>query len=110
MIKNIIKELIYLIQKLKYGFSNTELWNLDNTISKFVLPRLIRFKQVGSSSHPSELTPEEWEIILNKMINSFQLMLQDDFKYTERKEITARQNKINAGLKLFAKYYQNLWY
>lgn len=32
-------------QREKYGFDNSELWNLNTTIAKFILPRLKAFRK-----------------------------------------------------------------
>ena len=36
---------IFKKQRLERGFDETELWNLDTTILKFILPRLKAFKE-----------------------------------------------------------------
>lgn len=122
-------------QKLRYGVSNKECWNLDHTITKFVLPRLKHFKKVCVHSYPSTVTPEEWDKILDEMIWTFEY-LDEPEKFnkfpdscmtnffgdnrikteTENKEWSAYANKSlsleerkKRGLQLFAEYYQNLW-
>ena len=43
--------------KKKKGFSkiqNSELWDLDYTIIKFILPRLKKFKEINISSYPTK--------------------------------------------------------
>ena len=85
-----------------------DLWNLDITIAKLVLPKLIRFRE-KTCSFPANLSKfEEWHKILNKMIYSFS-MIKDRFKkkaFYSNKEI----KKIDQGLKLFVKYYHDLWW
>lgn len=48
--------------------------NLDETIARFILPRL-KFFRKKTCSYPRGLTFEEWKDILNKMILSFELIL-----------------------------------
>lgn len=82
------------------GFDDSECWNLYITISKFILPRLKRLKEI-QHGHPVDLSENEWNKILDKMINSFKEILKD--------EINQDYHKIKKGLKLFSKYFLNLW-
>ena len=91
----------------KHGFDDTELWNLDVTISKFVLVRLKRFRQT-SIGYPSNLTEKKWKKILKKMIYSFEFHLNEDLNKYDK--FTKKDNKkIEKGFILFAKYLTNLW-
>lgn len=69
-----------------------------------------------SFTYPSRITGEseeekikKWNEILNQMLKSFHIILYEDkfnlssFEYEEQKE------KINKGLYLFSKYFQDLW-
>ena len=85
MIRRRIK---HIYQKIRYGFSGRDLWSLDHTITDFVLPRLISFRNGGgnSSSDGPSGSPllegyteeqhdemyEEWLRILDKMILAFE--------------------------------------
>jgi len=91
-------------QILKQGFSDTEVWNLDTTIAKFVLPRLKRLKEIHHG-YPHNLTEEKWEEILETMIKGFEI-------YTKRDELNWSQSDskiIKKSLKYFSKYFLNLW-
>jgi len=103
-------------QKKKYGFCDREIWNLDYTIAKFIYPRLKRFIKMKSFTYPSRITGEseeekikKWNEILNQILKSFHIILYEDkfnlssFEYEKQKE------KINKGLYLFSKYFQDLW-
>ena len=115
-------------QKLFRGFSDDELWNFDNTIAKWILPRLKSFKK-DSIAFPADLdSPEEWDEILDKMIWSFDYIVNQDKyedvlieKYKDNefdedghyrwikdaKELSA---KCQEGLDLFGKYFRALWW
>ncbi|NEZ47817.1 hypothetical protein FDF74_11555 [Clostridium niameyense] len=90
--------------------TNEELWDLDYTIAKFILPRLIRFKELvsdnkGIHSYPADLkNMEEWIAILDKMINSFEI-LKNEFIKNNRENY----EKYIEGMNLFAKYISDLW-
>jgi len=116
-------------------FSDVELWDLDNQISKFILPRLRRFKN-KVSGYPvsivekcdtdrkewkeSGCVPEgrdtyyeqKWKGIIDEMIKTFELHVNGDvYKGANvRKDYLDREKKFQKGLALFAKYYEHLWY
>ena len=57
------------------------------------------------------MTFEEWKKTLDQMIEGFKLLIKEDDNYPwDRTDSKRRQRKINRGLRLFAKYYQHLWY
>lgn len=89
-------------QRLERGFDDSEMWNLDSTIAQFILPRLKRYKHLGKKCHPSELTYQQWQKYLSKMIIAFELILED--KYSFKNEV-----KIDEGLILFSQYLRSLW-
>ena len=126
-------------QKIRYGVSDQECWSLDCTITKFVLPRLKHFKKINRNSHPSDLTPEQWELIVDELIWTFEYMSDDGQTFNpfpnlwkpkedgtlsvfkertpEEKELyrvwDVKQKELEErkekGLQLFIKYYQHLW-
>lgn len=136
-------------QRIERGFDDTELWSLDRTIAKYVLPRLIEFKKVTNGYPPDFENFEEWIDIIDKMIYSFDHIVNRE-KYDEELEkelgidwvgyfdekklpdgnyelvhgenyneelmntyhkMQEEENiKIQGGLELFGKYFQNLWW
>ena len=91
-------------------------WSLDYTIAKFVSPRLKLYKKL-TIGYPCEFSDiSQWYDILDKMIESFDLILNDDGsidinEYDNWKEIAKeKNNKIQEGLDLFAKYFRGLWW
>lgn len=89
-------------QRRTRGWDDRELWNLDQTIAEFVLPRLRVFKTYRHGC-PSELAEETWDSHLESMISAFELFTQP--KYLN-KPIPV---EVQDGLDLFAKYYTRLW-
>lgn len=55
-------------------------WALDYTIAEFVLPRLKLFKEktLGYPGTGEADTPEKWDAILDKIMFSFELILNED--------------------------------
>lgn len=116
-------------QKFLYGTSDYELWNLNNTIAKLILPKLRKFRNAKLMGTPvclhldenggmSFLTVEEWRNVLDEIIFAFDFTLNEeryikscetsDFSYDWEsiKKLNERREK---GLKLFALYYNDLW-
>lgn len=124
-------------QKKNRSIKYKDIYNLDNTIARFILPRL-KFYKKNTIGYPPDLTLKEWKDILDKMILSLELILdtsEPDFgerkyhiekmddnlsKLVEDPDSTFdseaymkwckdKESKINEGLKLFAEYFQSLW-
>ncbi len=122
-------------QRMRYGVSNEECWSLDSTFSKFILPRLKHFKKMNRYGYHPDMTPEEWENVIDELIWTFEYLVDEermnpfpDFyegkqwnfnleKTPEQKQFFAEWMKKNneleersqKGLELFAKYYRHLW-
>lgn len=90
-------------ERLERGFDESETWNLYSTISKFIVPRLKAFKEVNIC-HPHELSPEDWNLTLDKMIKSFELAINSDFMTEEESE------DFREGFNLFHEYFFALWW
>jgi hypothetical protein len=92
-------------QRIKRGFDSTEMWCLYSAIVKFILPRLKAFKE-ESGGYPGGFNKrKEWDEILDKMIEAFELINEKDHYSDEE-----TNNKIDEGLDLFRKWFYNLWY
>ena len=91
-------------QRRTRGFDDTELWNLDSTLVKFLLPRLKAFKAgTGGKVHSGSLTDEEWAKILDQMIKGFERHLADDCMHED-------MDVVQKAFDLLAKHWHGLWY
>jgi len=104
----------HLNQLKKQGFSDTELWSLDVCISKFILPRLKRFKTI-SGGYPANLSEKKWQKILDKIIFSFEWNIEENEMSEEYMKLSEKKlkrcwEKYNEGIKLFAEYFNALWW
>lgn len=97
----------YKKQRETRGFDETECWNLDTTIAKFILPRLKCLKEI-KHGYPYDLSEEQWDEILDKMILAFDLQLKEG-STMKLEEMEANTKIQDEGLELFAKYYHDLW-
>lgn len=125
-------------QRMRYGVADEECWSLDSTFTKFILPRLKHFKNMNRYGYHPDLTPEQWEEVIDELIWTFEYMSGDEkfnpfpllWKENEdMKEYLTREKTVEEksqmtewskkneeleqrkqkGLELFAKYYCHLW-
>ena len=103
----------------KEGFVDAEHFSLDYSLSLYIYSQLCYFREHCMYGHPYGITFEKWQDIVDKMIEAFKLqILEDDswdkLKYpdeAERKILSKnRKKKIEYGMRLFIKHYNNLWY
>ena len=119
----------FLGPKDKIVIHGHDLWNLDYTLAKIILPSLKFLK--GNSGSPwvddedvpeeirstQDLTPrntwdideffhERWNYIMEEMVFAFESILSDKSESDLSEE---DQERVKNGLKLFGKYYRCLW-
>lgn len=96
---------LYAEQRKTRGWDDTELWNLDYTIARFVYPRLKRFIKLEPVSYPNDFESyEDWIECLHKMLKSFEYASNSD-----NMEDLKDSEEIQEGFELFGKYFQHLW-
>jgi hypothetical protein len=102
-IKDIPRHIRWWWQRRTRGWDDRDLWSMDYTIAKFVLPRLKKFREV-QIGHPAHMQEIEWKIALDEMIEAFKMIELDccsnDPEYN---------SKIDRGLYLFYKHFRDLW-
>ena len=101
------------------GFVDAEHFSLDTSLSLYIYSQLCYFRDYPMTcGTPCGLTHEKWEEIVNTMIEAFRLLIVEE-DYSERWTMSEqewrhksknKQKKINYGLRMFIKYYSNLWY
>jgi len=99
-------------QLKKDGFSDSETWALDSVICQFILPRLIRFKEI-KGGHPFGLTEPEWDDILGEMIFAFEWNIseyEEILQNLSKEETDKNWERHKNGLELFAKHFRDLWW
>lgn len=110
------REFRYFFQRLHRGWDDSETWNLDKEIAEFIYPRLKRYFEItitappyekGEDSDVRQLTEEEWKVIQDKILFSFnEIRLEGEDPYSLDKD----WNKIQEGLDLFHKYRKTFWW
>jgi hypothetical protein len=99
--------------KKKHGFYPVEWWNVDSFTTKFILPRLKYFNK-HKHSYAVGTTFDQWTEIVNKMIRAFEISQDWDRAKSEyfgktKKEKQQIDREYKEGMRLFAKYYRDLW-
>jgi hypothetical protein len=102
---NIRRSAKFFWQRCTRKFDDSDTWDMDYSLAALILPRLKRFKEI-TRAHPAELSWEEWNIILDKMIAAF------EFAHSGRRFDAPPEDfdKYQKGINLFAKYYFALWW
>lgn len=95
----------FLYQRLTRGWDDSDTFSLDHSLAKVIVPRLKRFRQVTIGS-PGDLTMEEWQAMLDKMIAAFEFAASEERWSAGPEEF----EKHNEGLELFAQWYWALWW
>jgi hypothetical protein len=109
-------------QHFTRGWSDEDTWSLDKTMARFVLPRLIRFREINNG-YPNDLTEERWDAILDEMIWALDYIVNDGENYyfdkdklsapytTEQLEEWKKlEDRCDNGMKLFGEYFRALWW
>ena len=97
------------IRSLKYFLKNKvydyQVYNLDNNIAKFVLPRLKLLRKDINGYPESVGSFENWLTILDKVIWSFERELD----WTDYQKTKEDFKKYEEGIELFGKYWRQFW-
>jgi hypothetical protein len=95
-----------LIMKEKYGWAFSDLWNLDDVIFKFILPRLYVFYK-GDIEGRQDLYLDEgsWANIVKDILRMILLNLEHDGGSFTPEESMIHIN----GMTLLARYIRRLW-
>ena len=89
----------------KNDYPVEEVWNTDNTIAQLIVPRLQAFKALDKHGAPPNFKDmREWNNVIQKMIDAFELM-----KYAGRVNTKEEERTMEEGLDLFCKYFRSLW-
>jgi hypothetical protein len=96
-------------ERLKNGFDASDLYSLDYTIARQLLPKMIEKFRDTTHSYPSNITYEEWKTILTKMIWFFNEILSDYSTQTKKEDVDAYNKQMKECKELFVEYFSSLW-
>ena len=92
------------------GFIPAEYFNLDTTLAMIIYSSLRYFKDYCNYGYPGSMTQEQWDKCLDDMITAFKLLITTEKDNLTKAQSKNKEKKIKYGLRLFAKYFNNLWY
>lgn len=101
------RTLKHLHQRLTRGWSDEQTWGLCGTIAEFVLPRLIRFRDLNNG-HPIGMTEKKWNEYLNDMIYAMETVNRERTEPISSDD--ADWDRVDRGLRYFGKYFRDLWW
>ena len=118
-IKGWPKEIKWKYQEIVRGYSDCDLWNLNDYIIRKVrlpLKAFVRYQEEHGMSTPNDFAtdPAAWLVVLSKMEYSFDEAYNDRFLSLEQlkrtpEEMEEYNKKVQEGFELFGKYCMNLW-
>lgn len=111
-------------RKEKVIIHDYDLWSLDYSLARIILPALVKFKEQTHGTFQTdpedlpetmknELKPDEWggfyheeaqNWILDEMIYAFNFIVEERYDYSNDE-----YNRHKNGLRLFGKYFRALW-
>ena len=97
-----IRSFRYFLKNKVYDY---QVYNLDNNIAKFVLPRLKLLRKDINGYPESVGSFENWLTILDKVIWSFERELD----WTDYQKTKEDFKKYEEGIELFGKYWRQFW-
>lgn len=108
------REVKWAYQRVIREYDDTFVWNMNYNLAKMMSEALDKFEK-RRCGYPCDLTDEEWRLILREIKAGFDaFILKDKLGFDgnmksynrEWKKLDKIQKK---GMKLFVKYYDNLW-
>jgi len=97
------REKKYSKQRISRGFDDSETWSLEYTITKFILPRLKRYRVIIDGFIANENGFYE---DIDKSIRAFELVIKDEKSFmTEEEEVEYKE-----GIKCFGRIFRGLWW
>lgn len=136
--KYLPKEIKWFFQRGLKGYCDRDVWDIDHWFERNIVPMLKELKEI-KHGYPIDMTEEQWTMELDNMIHCFEEMTDDCSEKNEyweeykkhlfsikgekdldkelqekwlkrEEEIENYQvNMKNKALKMFSKYYYNLW-
>jgi hypothetical protein len=106
--KKLTKKLSFAWQRKTKGFAPDDLWNLDQTIARFVLPRLKEFRRLYGTIPVGEENLKQWHETIDKMIFAMETISDESYPFSLSLN-DSTEEKVQDGLNLFAKHFMKLW-
>lgn len=97
--------------KVKKDYDATATYNMDITICKTLLPKMLEHFRKTTMSHPGDITEEQWDKILLKLVWFCEEIIysHDQFSDKYQTHIEEYNKKYNECKELMGKYFDDLW-
>ena len=110
IIKSFYYKLKYSYQRAIRGYDDNAKWDLSHTLAELVC-KVTSDMADNSVGYPSKVGEKKWREILEQIsfgFGSYLEMESGNYLYDD-KEYKNLDKDFNKGLKLFVKYYRDLW-
>ena len=104
------RDIVWIVQSFLLrgarGWSDTDYWNANEYIA-LTTKNVLRHLREDLQGHPDDISQEEWEAYVDKMITAFETLYahtHDDVALPEHSK-----HDVAVGLYLFERYYTSLW-
>lgn len=77
--------------RIKYGYPRKDIWGLDVTLAKWIVPRLKELKEHTYGISPEFNDLDEWFTVLNQIIWSFEAIASDEWDDWEHSRFMIEQ-------------------
>lgn len=128
--KSLFSKIKWSYQRIKYGFCDCDVWNLDCTLGNYIASTVNKLKET-THGYPADITEKEWDKILSELSKDFYLASNEDtwhnpyeamiycsekdddvFKKYAEKEFDnhkMREERLDNGCNLLKKWFFDLW-
>jgi len=106
-----IRDIKYAYQRARYGYDETANWDVADYFTP-MLQKIIFNMAENKCGYPASLTQEKWTQILKQIAFGFGSLIEMDSGYyllEDKAEYKRLEKEYKKGMKLFAKYYRNIW-
>lgn len=109
-IKDFIYEIKYAYQRVVRGYDDRITWGLEEELAKIINKVTFNLAE-NSYSYPNGLTEKKWKEILQQISFGFgsYIEMRSGMYTFKDKEYKQLEKDFKKGMKLFVKYYGNLW-
>lgn len=110
LVEHYWNQLRYFVQRGLYGYADEDWWSINYYLSQW-LPSAIRKVGTGHGypGRGTANTAEKWKAICEKMAKGFEAHYKIQDKFPKKPELERLQKVEAEGMKLFIKWFGNLW-
>lgn len=98
-------------QRTTRGFDDSETWDLDATLCRWLLPRLKRYREISPHIIADSKTEDgDFFDVVDRIISSLEFVVDDPICEMSTEEYIKACEEAHEGLKLLGKYMRHLWF